>query len=286
MKALLAAMLLWGLLWEFREPLHDWVARPWRALEHDPLPGLVWRHGREEPALRGQADFERWVRAVRLQDRRFRPDLGQAIERELADWVRQFPDEEERLRRLRLAGLGGGELERRIREHLLDEAWLERRLPAEPAAEVIQRHVPPAPKVLRLAHLFLSRHREGQSDRSGEMRDLERRLRQGAVWQDLVTAHSEDERSKSRAGDLGWVTAGRFPTELWQVASGLKPGEFSRPVESPLGWHLLRLLDQKPGREPGAEEGGAEVASRLQWQARSQVLDRLRREADRATRLK
>lgn len=286
MKALLAAVLLLGLLWEFREPLHDWVARPWRALEHDPLPGLVWRHGREEPALRGQADFERWVRAERLQDRRFRPDLGQASERELADWARQFPDEEERLRRLRLAGLGGGELERRIREYLLDEAWLERRLLAEPAAAVSQPEVPPAPRVLKLAHLFLSRHREGRSDRAGEMRDFEQRLRQGTDWQELVTAHSEDERSKSRAGELGWVSAGRFPNELWQAATGLVQGGFSRPVESPLGWHLLRLLDQKAGGELGAQEGVGEVASRLQWQARSKVLDGLHRQADRANRLK
>ncbi len=280
MKALIAALLLLALLWEFREPLRDWLARPWRALEHDPLPGLVWRHGREEPGLRVQAEFERWLRAERLKDRRFRAEVDAAVTRELELWARQFPTEEERLRRLRLAGLGGGELERRIREHLLDEAWLERRWP-KPEAPATGMLV--VPEVLRVAHLFLSRHREGRSDRAAEIAGLEQRLRGGADWQALVAAHSEDERSKARAGDLGWVAVGRFPEVLWRAAVRLSPGQVSAPVETPLGWHLLRVLERRPA---GRVKGGVEVAAHADVEARRQVLDTLRGEAVAAGRLK
>lgn len=280
MKALLAALLLLALLWEFREPLHDWLARPWRALEHDPLPGLVWRHGREEPGLRAQAEFERWLRAERVKDRKFRAQVDAAVAHELELWGRQFPTEVERVRRLRLAGLGGGELERRIREHLLDEAWLEQRLPVlgKPASATLA-----APEVLRVAHLFLSRHREGRPDRAAELAGLERRLREGADWQSLVAAHSEDARSKARAGELGWVAVGRFPEMLWQVAARLSPGEVSPPVETPLGWHLLQLLERRPA---GLVEGGAELAARADSEARWRVLDTLRREAAATGRVK
>ncbi len=280
MKALIAALLLLALLWEFREPLRDWLARPWRALEHDPLPGLVWRHGREEPGLRVQAEFERWLRAERLKDRGFRVELDDAVTRELELWARQFPTEEERLRRLRLAGLGGRELERRIREHLLDEAWLERRLSKRAAPAAGTQDVP---EVLRVAHLFLSRHREGQADRAAEMAGLERRLRTGGDWKALVAAHSEDVRNKERAGELGWVTAGRFPEVLWQAAVRLSPGEVSAPVETPLGWHLLRLQERRPADRV---EGGAELAARTEFEARRQALDSLRREAAEAGRVK
>jgi hypothetical protein len=280
MKALIAALLLLALLWEFREPLRDWLARPWRAHEHDPLPGLVWRHGREEPGLRVQAEFERWLRAERLQNRGFRAGVDAAATREWELWARQFPTEEERLRRLRLAGLGGGELERRIREHLLDEAWLERRLPVAttPATGTLA-----VPEALRVAHLFVSRHHEGQADRSAGIAALERRLREGADWQALVAAHSEDARSKARAGELGWVALGRFPEALWQAAARLSIGEVSGPVETPLGWHLLRLLERRPA---GRAEGGAEVAARTDFEARRQVLETLRREAAEAGRMK
>ena len=280
MKALIAALLLLALLWEFREPLHDWLARPWRALEHDPLPGLVWRHGREQPGLRVQAEFERWLRSERLKDHRFRAEVDAAVTRELELWARQFPTEEERLRRLRLAGLGGGELERRIREHLLDEAWLERRLPKQAASATGTLAVP---EVLRVAHLFLSRHREGQADRAAEIAGLERRLREGGDWKTLVAAHSEDARNKGREGDLGWVASGRFSEVLWQAAVRLSPGEISAPVETPLGWHLLRLQERRPA---GRVEGGAELAARTEFEARQQVLDTLRREAVAAGRVK
>lgn len=280
MKALIAALLLLALLWEFREPLHDWLARPWRALEHDPLSGLVWRHGREEPGLRAQAEFERWLRAERLKDRRFRAEVEASVTRELELWARQFPTEEERVRRLRLAGLGGGELERRIREHLLDEAWLARRLPAAtpaPAGTVA------VPEVLRVAHLFLSKHAEGKADRAAEAEALARRLREGGDWQALVAANSEDARSKARAGELGWVAVGRFPEPLWQAAARLSVGAVSGPVESPLGWHLLRLLERRPA---GAVEAGDERAARADFEARRQALDTLRREAVVAGRVK
>lgn len=280
MKALTAALLLLALLWEYREPLRDWLARPWRALEHDPLPGLVWRHGREEPGLRVQAEFERWLRSERLKDRGFRARVDASVTRELELWARQFPTEEERLRRLRLAGLGGGELDRRIREHLLDEAWLERRLPvaAAPAAGLLE-----VPEALRVAHLFLSRHREDRPDRAPEIAGLKRRLREGADWKALVAAHSEDARSKARAGELGWVASGRFPEALWRVATRLSPGEVSDPVESPLGWHLLCVLERRPA---GQVDGGAEVAARTSLETRRQALAVLRREAAAAGRVK
>ena len=200
--------------------------------------------------------------------------------RELEVWARQFPTEEERLRRLRLAGLGGGELERRIREHLLDEAWLERRWPklAAPATGTLA-----VPEVLRLAHLLLSRHQEGRADRAAEIAGLQRRLREGADWQALVAAHSEDARSKARAGELGWVAGGRFPEVLWRAAVHLSPGEVSVPVETDLGWHLLRVLERRPA---GRVEGGAELAARADVEARRQALDTLRHEAAAAGRVK
>jgi hypothetical protein len=280
MKALITALLLLALLWEFREPLHDWLARPWRALEHDPLPGLIWRHGREEPGLRAQAEFERWLRAERVKDRRFRAEVDVVAARELEVWARQLPTEAERVRRLRLAGLGGGELERRIREHLLDEAWLAQRLPVlgKPASATLA-----VPEVLRVAHLFLSRHGQGKTDRSAEIEALARRLREGGDWQSLVAAHSEDARSKVRAGELGWVAAGRLPGELWQAAARLSPGEVSSPVETPLGWHLLQLLERRPA---GLVEGGAELAARADFDARRQALERLRGEAAATGRVK
>ena len=141
----------------------------------------------------------------------------------------------------------------------------------------------PGRHVLRVAHLFLSKHAEGKADRAAEAEALARRLREGGDWQALVAANSEDARSKARAGELGWVAVGRFPEPLWQAAARLSVGAVSGPVESPLGWHLLRLLERRPA---GAVEAGDERAARADFEARRQALDTLRREAVVAGRVK
>jgi len=55
--------------------------------------------------------------------------------------------------------------------------------------------------------------------------------------------HSIDPRAQQNLGEMGWVRKGTGFAELDAVTFALGPGEIGGPVESPAGWHLVKVLD-------------------------------------------
>ena len=71
---------------------------------------------------------------------------------------------------------------------------------------------------------------------------LNARLLGGEDFGKLATLSSEDE-SRNRGGDLGWISEGETLPQFEKVIKSLKPGETSTPFQTPLGWHIIQLLD-------------------------------------------
>jgi len=57
--------------------------------------------------------------------------------------------------------------------------------------------------------------------------------------------YSLDPNAKSTLGDMGWVNKGTGFDELDNFTFNLEPEVVSDPVESPAGWHLVKVLDVK-----------------------------------------
>jgi parvulin-like peptidyl-prolyl isomerase len=55
--------------------------------------------------------------------------------------------------------------------------------------------------------------------------------------------YSLDPNAKSTLGDMGWVSHGTGFKELDDFTFNLEPEVVSDPVESPAGWHLVKVLD-------------------------------------------
>lgn len=71
--------------------------------------------------------------------------------------------------------------------------------------------------------------------------ELAGRLRQGESFAELAKRHSKDPGSAPQGGSLGPVTLGQTVMEFEDALLLLKPGQVSPPVETPFGWHLIRL---------------------------------------------
>jgi peptidyl-prolyl cis-trans isomerase C len=69
-------------------------------------------------------------------------------------------------------------------------------------------------------------------------------LRQGKDFGELARQKSLCP-SKRDGGDLGWFGRGQMVREFEAAAFGLKPGELSRPVKTPFGWHIIKLIESK-----------------------------------------
>ena len=49
--------------------------------------------------------------------------------------------------------------------------------------------------------------------------------------------------------DLGWNTESELPEEIVKLVFKLKKNEFSLPLESSFGWHIIKLIDKKEKKE-------------------------------------
>ncbi len=76
----------------------------------------------------------------------------------------------------------------------------------------------------------------------GKAQELVARLRGGADFQETALA-SSDGRQALEGGDLGWRKANELPSLFTDVVAGMEKGEISDPIQSPSGFHIIKLAD-------------------------------------------
>ena len=77
--------------------------------------------------------------------------------------------------------------------------------------------------------------------------ELYSRLRKGENWDRLVAQFSEDAGSAANGGELPPFGTGRMIPSFEEVAFKMqKPGEIAGPVQTPYGWHVIKLLERQP----------------------------------------
>lgn len=86
-----------------------------------------------------------------------------------------------------------------------------------------------------------------------QAQDLVRRLRGGEDFAKLAVAHSDGRRALE-GGDLGWFPIAEVPTLAVEPAQTLRRGEFSNPLRSPSGFHIIRIADIKGDTPTGVAQ--------------------------------
>ena len=100
--------------------------------------------------------------------------------------------------------------------------------------------------------------------------DLLAQLNKGADFADLAKKHSQDPGSAPNGGDLGFFSKGQMVQAFEQAAFGLKPGQTSDIVETPFGYHIIRVSEAKAGRDLNYDEVKAQIDDYLKQQLRDQ----------------
>ena len=70
-------------------------------------------------------------------------------------------------------------------------------------------------------------------------------LQDGADFEELAKSISQDPGSARNGGVLGWVAMNQLVKEFEDAAFALQPGEMSKPIESPFGWHIILMKERK-----------------------------------------
>jgi parvulin-like peptidyl-prolyl isomerase len=70
-------------------------------------------------------------------------------------------------------------------------------------------------------------------------------LKKGGDFADLALRYSDGAES-TRGGNLGVVRQGELLPQIERAVAQLEPGQITEPVETSLGWHIIRLDEKKP----------------------------------------
>jgi peptidyl-prolyl cis-trans isomerase C len=101
---------------------------------------------------------------------------------------------------------------------------------------------------------------------NNEARDVLRRLQKvPRSFESLARTRSRAPEAES-GGLMGSFARGQLPAELEQEAFSLPVGSTSGVIESPLGFHILRVESREPERQLGLDECRERIRSKLQRQ--------------------
>ncbi|HEX9428607.1 MAG TPA: peptidylprolyl isomerase, partial [Candidatus Polarisedimenticolia bacterium] len=100
-------------------------------------------------------------------------------------------------------------------------------------------------------------------------REILKRARSGEDFAALARKYSEDS-SASSGGDLNFFSRGQMVKEFEDAAFGLPPGGISDLVRTPYGFHIIKLVETRPGRAVPFEEAREGLRQELQ-RARARV---------------
>lgn len=236
----------------------------------------------ESPQPGTEEEAEQMQRAVllRLVDERLilqeAKSLGVAVRSE--DVARRLQQIKERLggpaeyaAMLQESGLSEEQLKQKIRHQLLAQQAIDEKVrsrlvvsPSEVAGAATSGMSGAAPgKEVLVQHILIRTTRERSPEHALALAaQLRERLRHGEPFEALAKAHSEDPHAEE-GGSLGWVRQGQLMPELDDAAFKLQANEYSEPIKTRLGFHLLKVLERRQLSEQQASESRREIEQRI-----------------------
>ncbi|HSY62306.1 MAG TPA: peptidylprolyl isomerase, partial [Cytophaga sp.] len=109
----------------------------------------------------------------------------------------------------------------------------------------------PSQGQIHVAHI-MARYSEGMSkddsiSAKNKIDGIYKELQAGEDWNVLCSEFSDDINSKAKGGELQWFSTGKMIPSFENAAFTLTtPGQFTTPVLSPYGWHIIKLIERKP----------------------------------------
>jgi len=102
---------------------------------------------------------------------------------------------------------------------------------------------------VEVAHILVSNKNKDTIQKPEErIKEIYTKLQQGEKFDNLAKQFSDDKSSANKGGKLSAFSSGQLNSkEFEETAFGLEnKGDYSQPVKSEIGWHILKLIEKKP----------------------------------------
>jgi len=94
--------------------------------------------------------------------------------------------------------------------------------------------------------------------------ELLEEIKQGADFAELARKYSDDPASAKQGGELGWFGHQQMVKEVTNAAFALQPGQVSDVVETPFGFHIIKVEDKRLNLPKDFEENKQRYISQQQ----------------------
>lgn len=164
--------------------------------------------------------------------------------------------------------------ERRIVQDVWLSREIEERVTDEAVEEAYQQYLeenPPAEEV-HARHILVETKEEAEA--------LIQQLEEGADFATLANENSTDGNGTS-GGDLGYFSQEQMVEPFGVAAFAMEPGTVSEePVETQFGWHVIKVEDKRLSEQPSLEEVRPQVEGDLTQATIREIVDELRADAE------
>ena len=235
------------------------------------------------------------------------------VDKEIKRIVSEFPSEKLFRRALKAQRLDMDLLRNSIEKRILEDEFIRRQIApkVKVTPEMVRKYYEEhraefkKPKRYKIQHIYIAalhpnppaedapEEVKKKAERLRKLVDADARktvnmvyekLEQGESFEELARQHSEDHNSKDKGGLLGEVIPSTVFPQMAEWLPKLKPGEYSKPIQTPLGYHILKLAEILPESTIPLKEVETEILNHLLrlkvQEAREAFLKDLRKSAE------
>lgn len=105
--------------------------------------------------------------------------------------------------------------------------------------------VRPARGEMEIAHILV-RNGENPAAAKTRIEEVSAKLMTGANWDETCNAYSDDKQTSTKGGYLGFFGINRYQRTFEEAAFSIASnGAYSAPVETAVGWHIIKRISTK-----------------------------------------
>jgi peptidyl-prolyl cis-trans isomerase C len=190
---------------------------------------------------------------------------------------KQFPDEGAFDKALAERGLSLDRLRADTREEMLVAKLVESEV--KPQIDVTESDIKAfydqnperfqQPEQVRASHILIRLAEGGSEEQKKAARakaeDVLAKVKAGGDFAALARQHSQDG-SAQQGGDLNFFQRGQMVPPFEEAAFALQPGQVSGIVESPFGFHIIKVTERRPARTVPLAEAAPRIGQFLTMQ--------------------
>lgn len=184
----------------------------------------------------------------------------------------RFPSDDLFHESLKITGLSEEQLKRRVREQLTIQRVIDAKVrslitvsPQEVSTELAAHpELVKSGDRFRVSHLLIRvSDRRSEAQAKALIANLHKQIESGAAaFADVAKQYSEDQ-FRDDGGDMGWVAPGELMPELDAALLAATVGQVSGPIQTQLGFHLVRIDERQSADSLSVTEANNSVYQKL-----------------------